>query len=268
MITALVAALILAAGLMAVTFALALWLDNFSIVDVAWSFNFTPVAALYMVLSPAPGWRRGVVLAVVAVWSLRLAGHLARRIAALHPVEEGRYLELRRQWANNVQGRFFRFFMIQGGLNVLLSTPILFLSRHVDPALGLLEGLGLALFVTSLAGEALADAQLAEFKRDPASKGRVCDLGLWRYSRHPNYFFEWLVWCAFALMATAVPWGFLSWVCPALMLYFLLRVTGIPMTEEQAIRSRGEAYRNYQATTSAFVPWFPRTSARKVVHLK
>lgn len=258
MIASLVGALILAAGLMAVAFALALWLDNFSILDVAWSFNFTPLVAFYAVLSPAPSWRRWLVLALVAGWSLRLAGHLARRIGALHPVEEGRYLALRRQWAGHLRLRFFRFFMIQGALNVLLSLPFLFLMRHTDPAPGWFESIGLALFLASLAGESLADAQLDAFKQDLASKGKVCDRGLWRYSRHPNYFFEWLVWCAFALMATSAPWGFLAWICPALMLYFLLRVTGIPMTEEQAIRSRGDAYRAYQATTSAFVPRPPR----------
>ena len=109
-----------------------------------------------------------------------------------------------------------------------------------------------------MAGEAAADAQLNKFKSDPSNKGRTCQVGLWRYSRHPNYFFEWLIWVAFALFALASPggcWGLLS---PALILYFVLRVTGIPATEAQAIRTRGEEYRRYQQTTSAFVPWFPK----------
>ena len=83
-------------------------------------------------------------------------------------------------------------------------------------------------------------------------------MGLWRYSRHPNYFFEWLVWVAYCVFAWPSPWGWATIYCPLLMLFFLFRVTGIPMTEEQALRSRGDDYRDYQRTTSAFVPWFPK----------
>ena len=93
---------------------------------------------------------------------------------------------------------------------------------------------------------------------DPATKGRVCSVGLWRYSRHPNYFFEWLIWVSFFFFALPAPWGWTTILCPALMLFFLLRVTGIPYTEEQSLRSRGLAYRQYQRSTSAFVPWFPK----------
>ena len=111
----------------------------------------------------------------------------------------------------------------------------------------------------ALAGEALADRPLEWFKKDPKNRGRVCQVGLWRYSRHPNYFFEWLAWMAFALFALPSPLGFLSLACPALMLWFLLKVTGIPATEAQALRSKGEAYREYQQSTSAFFPWRPKS---------
>jgi steroid 5-alpha reductase family enzyme len=92
-------------------------------------------------------------------------------------------------------------------------------------------------------------------------RGRACRVGLWRYSRHPNYFFEWLIWIAFFVFALGSPYGWITVYCPLLMLYFLLRVTGIPATEEQALKSRGEAYRECQRTTSVFVPWFPKKSA-------
>lgn len=212
--------------------------------------------------------RRALMAGLVALWSLRLAAHLARRIAALHPVEEGRYLELRRRWADDLDGRFFRFFMLQGMLNVLLSTPVLFVCMNPSSTPGLGMTAGVLVFLVSLGGEALADAQLDAFRKNPENAGKVCQEGLWRYSRHPNYFFEWLVWCAYALMASSSPWGWISWFCPALMLYFLLRVTGIPATEEQAVRSRGEAYRDYQATTSAFVPWPPRRIPERSFPLK
>lgn len=247
-----------ALGLMGVTFLVARRIGNFSIVDVAWSFNFAPIALAAALFGSGLLERRALMAGLVALWSLRLTVHLTRRIAALHPVEEGRYLELRRRWADDVDGRFFRFFMLQGLLNVVLSTPVLFVCMNASAEPGLGMTFGILVFLVSLLGEALADSQLDAFRKDPANAGKVCQTGLWRYSRHPNYFFEWLVWCAYALMASSTPWGFISWFCPALMLYFLLRVTGIPATEEQALRSRGDAYREYQATTSAFVPWPPR----------
>jgi steroid 5-alpha reductase family enzyme len=113
----------------------------------------------------------------------------------------------------------------------------------------------------ALIGEAVADAQLAAFKRTPHAPGEVCQRGLWNYSRHPNYFFEWLIWVAWALFALASPYGWLAVACPLLMFYFLFRVTGIPATEAQALRSKGEAYRAYQRSTSAFVPWFKKATA-------
>jgi len=258
----------IALGSMALAFGLARRLGNFSVVDVAWSFNFTPLAAAFAFLGSGAPLRRLLVSCAVALWSLRLTVHLARRIAALHPVEEGRYVELRRRWADDVNGRFLKFFLFQGLLNVGLSMPFLYAAMNPSPLPGALELAGLLVFTFSLAGESLADAQLDAFRAQPANRGRVCRVGLWRYSRHPNYFFEWLVWCAFALAASSAPFGWISWACPALMLYFLLRVTGIPATEEQAVRSRGEAYREYQRTTSAFVPWFQASAARNTVTIK
>jgi steroid 5-alpha reductase family enzyme len=99
---------------------------------------------------------------------------------------------------------------------------------------------------------------MKRFKADPANKGKVCEAGMWRYSRHPNYFFESLVWWAYFLFALGSPFGWTTVFCPLLMLWFLFRVTGIPLTEEQAVRSKGDAYREYQRTTSAFVPWFKK----------
>jgi steroid 5-alpha reductase family enzyme len=257
------AAAAIALALMGLTFFIARRIANFSIVDVAWSFNFTPLGLAFAFLGAGVPVRRAAISGMVALWSLRLAWHLARRIAALHPVEEGRYLELRRRWAGDVNGRFLRFFLLQGLLNVVLAMPVMFVSQNAGAFPGILEAMGLVVFVVSLAGESAADVQLDAFRRNRAHAGQVCREGLWRYSRHPNYFFEWLVWCAYALMASSAPWGWISWICPALMLYFLLRVTGIPATEEQAVRSRGEAYREYQATTSAFLPWFPRRAPER-----
>jgi steroid 5-alpha reductase family enzyme len=105
----------------------------------------------------------------------------------------------------------------------------------------------------------VADSQLQSFKSNPANRSATCRVGLWRYSRHPNYFFEWLIWVAFAVFAMGSPYGYVAAFAPLLMLFFLFRVTGIPATEAQALRSKGDDYRQYQRTTSAFVPWFPRS---------
>jgi len=145
-------------------------------------------------------------------------------------------------------------------LLALLSIPLLLSNYDPRVHLGFTDFLGFALWVVAIGGESLADHQLKRFKSDPANRGRVCASGLWRYSRHPNYFFEWLVWVAFFLFAMPAPWGWTTIFAPALMLFFLLRVTGIPYTEQQSLRSKGDAYRAYQRTTSAFVPWFPKHS--------
>jgi steroid 5-alpha reductase family enzyme len=256
------ALLLLAAVLMAVfmtaVFVVAQRIHNAGLVDVAWSFGFTILAAVYAWLADGAPARRGLIAGMFALWSLRLALHLHRRVMGDHPREDGRYLELRRRWGAGAALRFFVFFQAQGLLVVLLSTPMLVAALDARHDLGALELTALAVWLVALGGEALADDQLRRFKADPAHRGRTCRSGLWRYSRHPNYFFEWLVWVAFWLFALASPWGWLTAYCPLLMLFFLFRVTGIPATEVQALRSRGAEYREYQRTTSVFVPWLPR----------
>ncbi|HET8799305.1 MAG TPA: DUF1295 domain-containing protein, partial [Thermoanaerobaculia bacterium] len=150
------------------------------------------------------------------------------------------------------------FFWFQGLTNVLLSVPVLLIARNPEPRIHPLEIAGAALFVLSVIGESIADAQLRRFRADPANRGKVLQSGLWRSSRHPNYFFEWLVWVAWLVIALASPYGWIAAYCPLLMLWFLYKVTGIPATEEQSLKSKGEAYREYQRTTSAFIPWWPK----------
>jgi steroid 5-alpha reductase family enzyme len=246
--------------LMTGVWALSLRLRNAGIVDVAWAAHFALVAGYYALAAPGYPARRAVVAGMVALWSLRLAAHLAVRVAGHHPVEDGRYQRLRQEWAPHVEAKLLGFFAVQGLLNAVLSVPFLFPCLDPSPGLRPVEWAGLVLWIVAWIGESVADRQLAAFKADPTRSGRTCRSGLWRYSRHPNYFFEWLVWCAYALFASASPGGWVSAYCPLLMLYFLFRVTGIPATEEQALRTKGDDYRDYQRTTSAFVPWPPRRS--------
>ena len=235
-------------------------LQNAGLVDVSWSLGLVILALWYA--WHGPGWmvRKWLMAAMVAFWGIRLATHLLRRITS--EPEDGRYQQLRREWqGKNASLRFLFFFEFQALLDVVLSLPMLVAALNPTPQLSALESAAVGLWLVAVIGETVADAQLAAFKRDRANRGRVCQQGLWRYSRHPNYFFEWFIWVAWMIYALASPWGWVSVICPALMLFFLYRVTGIPATEAQSLRSRGEEYARYQRTTSAFVPWFRKSQA-------
>jgi steroid 5-alpha reductase family enzyme len=244
-----------------------LWLlglkkHNFSYVDIGWSVNFALLAALYAGLAPGDLNRRLLIATMFAAHGLRLGWHLAKRI--IGEPEEGRYQQLRKEWGEkvgtgrNLNLRFLAFFEFQAALNAFLTLPLLIVSYNRTPSIQPPEIAGLALFVTGIVGESIADAQLAAFKRNPANHGAVCEAGLWRYSRHPNYFFEWLIWIAYAVFALASPHGWIALAMPVLMLHFLINVTGLRATEEQALRTKGERYRRYQARTSGFIPWIPK----------
>jgi steroid 5-alpha reductase family enzyme len=249
-ITAL-AALCAAFGLV---YALAHWIDNYGIVDIAWSYSFGLLALFCSMLGA--GWpvRRAMIAAMVTVWSLRLGTHLLVRIARKHPEEDGRYGQLRREWGDRFTLKMAGFFQMQALSVVLLGIPFVAACMNAETSLKALEWCGAALWLVGISGEALADNQLSSFRKQPANAGAVCDTGLWRYSRHPNYFFEWLIWVSYSLFACASPWGWIGILSPVCILYLLLRVTGIPATERQSIRSKGDAYRRYQERTSGFLP--------------
>lgn len=249
-----------AAGLQLALWAVQQRTRNAGIVDVGWALAFALVIALFVGRATAPITAWGPLAAIVAAWSLRLGGHLLARGAARSP-EEGRYVELRRRWAPRAASRFFVFFQAQAALTGLLSTAFVvpFVAEPWDA--GGLRAAGAAIAIGGIAGEALADAQLARWKRDPAHRGQVCEAGLWAYSRHPNYFFEWCVWVGYALYGLAFgPYGVIALFPQALLLTSILFVTGIPPTENQSIRSKGDAYRAYQARVSRFVPLPPKRS--------
>jgi steroid 5-alpha reductase family enzyme len=195
------------------------------------------------------------------VWSLRLTGYIFRDRVLRAAHEDGRYQKLRRQWGSKSTRNFFIFFQAQGVLAFLLSIPFLVAAQRSGP-LDAADIAGALFWLTGIIGESIADAQLASFRRDPANRGRTCRIGLWRYSRHPNYFFEWLMWCSYATVASGpvFGWSWLTWLAPCVMLALICFVTGIPPTEARAIETRGDDYRDYQRTTSAFFPWFPRSS--------
>ncbi len=243
---------------------LVLWLislktRNASIVDPGWTFGLLLCAVIYAALSQGYIWRNVMALVMVGIWALRLGLYLFFTRIWKQP-EEGRYQQLRKDWKANLNLKFLLFFEFQALLDVVLSIPFLVAAMNPEPQISWLEYAGFFLWLIAMTGETTADWQLSRFKKNPENKGKICEVGLWNYSRHPNYFFEWLVWVAWFIFALASPYGWLAIVCPALMLYFLFKVTGIPATEAQALRSRGEEYRRYQETTSVFVPWLKKTA--------
>ncbi len=255
---------IAAAGLLVVSVGMALlWLlqlrtRNAGVVDVGWAFGVGAMAVLAATCSTGWSGRRMAIAVVMGIWSARLGLYLLRDRVVGRP-EDGRYAELRRVWATGADVRFFWFFQLQALAALFFALPALLASANGAPALSILERAALVLWLVAFVGELTADRQLEQFKAHPANRGRTCRAGLWRYTRHPNYFFEWLMWVAYALFALASPWGVAAVACPFAMLYLLFRVTGIPATEAQALRSRGDDYRRYQQTTSAFFPWIPRS---------
>jgi steroid 5-alpha reductase family enzyme len=253
--------LAVAALLMLILWALHFPLHNAAIVDAGWAGGLGIIGLIYAY--GGSGWssRRLLIGAMAGLWGLRLGTYLT-----IHRVigqeEEGRYKEIRRSWKTNIGFKFLLFFEFQALLCVVLSVPFLLAATNPSEGFHWYEYLGIAIWATSIVGESLADQQLAAFKGKPSSKGRTCREGLWRYSRHPNYFFEWFIWIGYALVGLGAKYGWLGFISQALILYFLLRVTGIPATEAQALRSRGDDYREYQRTTSPFIPWFPKESAK------
>jgi len=237
-------------------------LRNAAIVDVGWAAGLGFLALYYAYAGPGYSGRKYAIATMAAIWSFRLASYLLFARVIGHP-EEGRYVQLRQDWKTHLPLRFFFFFEFQALLDLVLSLPFLLACLDTRAPLGIFEKLGAAIWLIGILGEAVADAQLDAFKKNPANKGKTCRAGLWNYSRHPNYFFEWTIWVGCAVFCIASPWGWLGIISPVLILYFLLRLTGIPATEAQALRSRGDEYRQYQRTTSPFIPWFPKKELPK-----
>jgi steroid 5-alpha reductase family enzyme len=234
-------------------------------VDTIWTFAVGLVgagSALWPVGGAAPNARQWLVAALVVIWSLRLGTHIAIRTAGI--TDDPRYAAFAKEWGANSARRMFWFLQNQAFGSIPLVFAIFVAAWFPDQTLRWQDYLGALILFVGIAGEALADAQLKRFRTDPANKGRVCDIGLWRWSRHPNYFFEWFCWLAYPVIALSLsdplsyPWGFASLLAPVFMYWILVYVTGIPPLEEQMLRSRGENYRAYQLRTGKFFPLPPQ----------
>ena len=229
---------------------------NTGIVDVLWAAGLGG-GALWLAVRGEGAAAPRVLLAVCgALWGWRLARHLWRRVS--HEAEDGRYAQMRAHWGGH-QGKLFGFFQFQAALIVLFALPFVAVAGNPRSSAPWLLA-GALIWLGSVLGESIADAQLARFRSDPAQRGRTCRRGLWRCSRHPNYFFEWLHWFAYVCFAVDSPLAWLAWLGPLVMFVFLRFISGIPFTEAQALRTRGEDYRAYQRSTPMLFPWFPKRS--------
>lgn len=221
-----------------------------SIVDTVWSLMFVLAAFTYAATVSTPGARTSLVLALVSLWGLRLAGYITWRNWG--EGEDRRYRAIRAR--NEPRFAFkslYLVFWLQAGLAWVISLPLLAAVAAPAP-LALLDYVGVALWLVGLAFESVGDLQLARFKRDPANRGKVMDRGLWRYTRHPNYFGDFCIWWGFYLIALSAG-GWWSVVSPVVMSVLLLKVSGVTLLE-QDIGERRPGYDDYAARTNAFFP--------------
>ena len=248
---------------MALTWAYQRAVRNGGWTDVFWSFGMGlagAVCALWPLDDAAPTWRQWIVGGFVMLWAVRLGSHLRSRVAGAP--EDARYAEFRRAWGADFQRRMFGFLQAQALSGALLAASILLAARNPHGGLAWSDLAGIVVLAVGIAGESLADRQLARFKADPGNRGKICQVGLWGWSRHPNYFFEWVIWLAWPLIAIGPSgaWlpGWLALLGPAFMAFLLIRVSGVPPLEAAMIKSRGQAYLDYQKRVSSFFPLPPK----------
>jgi steroid 5-alpha reductase family enzyme len=229
-------------------------------VDAVWSF-LVGAAGVTVALVPVEGWDgdsvRSVMVATLAgLWSLRLGLHIVARTKG--GGEDPRYAALKEEWGDEWRTRMFSFLQIQAAAALLLAGAIFLAARNPAPGLQWSDIVGVLILMAAVVGEGVADAQLTRFRSENRGKGKVCDTGLWSLSRHPNYFFQWLGWTGYAVMAIGPDgmwvWGWAALAGPLFMYWLLVYASGIPPLEEHMMRSRGQAYAEYRRRVNAFWP--------------
>ena len=228
-------------------------------VDTAWTFGLGLVGAVAALtpLADATGQPRQLIVAVfAAIWAARLGIHIATRTAKI--VDDPRYAKLIEGWGANARREMFWLLQKQAVVSIPLGMAMFLAAHNPGSGMTLLDFAAVAVMATAVLGEGIADWQLQVFKSNPANKGGVNDVGLWRWSRHPNYFFETFGWLAYPLLAINLtgtyPWGWLAFAAPICMYWLLVYVSGIPPLEEHMLRTRGDKFRAYQRRTNAFFP--------------
>jgi len=251
---------LLLSGAMALAWRVALTTGQSGRIDAIWAFATGLAAVAAASASQGEPLRRATVCVMAATWSLRLGLYLWRR--ATSGGDDPRYAALKQLWGAAASRRLFIFLQIQAAASWPLALTAYCAAGAPRPALDWRDGLAIALFGLAFAGEAIADQQMAGFKQAPANRGRICDHGLWAWSRHPNYFFEWLGWLAYPIMAVGAgyPAGWLTLSGPLVIYVLLVHVSGAPPLEAHLSRSRPAEFAAYAEKVSAFWPRPPRRS--------
>lgn len=235
------------------TWLLSLFLEDMSIVDSVWGIGFVLLA--WASLPYEAEVRQYLVTTLVTIWGIRLSVHITKRNH--NKGEDKRYAAWRKEWGKWTSIRsLFQVFLLQGLIMLLVALPVLWINTYNLEPISYRDIIAIMLWLTGFYFEVVGDYQLAAFKKDPHNEGQVLHSGLWRYTRHPNYFGESVMWWAIWLMATNVQQGWMTIVSPILLTFLLLKVSGVSLTEKH-LEGNG-AYIRYQRTTSAFFPWLPK----------
>ncbi len=223
-------------------------------IDTIWSTAVGGVSMIAVFFAHGTVDRRTVLLVLIAAWALRLAGHIGSRTKGGHE-EDPRYAKFIEEWGDSASWRLFLFLQVQAVVAFVLVLAVFLAATNDTTFPRLVDGLAILIAAVALAGEGIADWQLGRFRRTTQAKTEVCEVGLWHYSRHPNYFFEWLYWCCWPLFAiTTMTLSWISLLAPLLMYGLLAHVSGIPPLEDHMLRSRGEKFSNVQQRVNAFFP--------------
>lgn len=229
---------------------------NGGLVDAVWAITLGGLAGLYALTGTAPLETRLVLAAMGGAWGLRLGWHLWQRNWG--KPEDFRYAQFRKDWGDQVSVKMFWFFQFQNIFTLMLSaSAFIVVAYRPDAAPLWAVALAVVIWFVSVIGEGVADAQLERFRTDPANKGKVCKAGLWRYSRHPNYFFETVHWLAYIPLAIGAPYWWATLFAPLVMAFLLTKLSGMPMLEKEMM-ARKPGYAEYVRQTSALIPWPPK----------
>jgi steroid 5-alpha reductase family enzyme len=252
------------ASLMAIAWVVEQRTRNSGWIDVVWTcaMGLTGIAGATALSVSNLSQRQLLVSGMVLLWALRLAAHIAQRTTTI--VDDPRYAKLRQQWGASASRNMFGLLQAQALLSVPMLLSIFLAASNPAELFTVMDLVGLVLFCTALAGSSISDLQLVRFKQRKQTAGRVCDVGLWAWSRHPNYFFEWLIWLSFAMMALNFSGtsgsGYLALAGPVCMYWLLRYVSGVPPLENHMLEKYGAEYAAYQKRTSVFVPLPPAST--------
>ena len=244
------------AFLMVLLWAMQIKTGNAAIADVGWAYGIAFGILYFSFIGDGDKYRTILTAVMGIVWGLRLGTYLLIN-RVINAQEDSRYQNFRKSAGNNFLRYFFLFFQAQAVVAILFVIPIVIVFYNPNP-LNSLDIAALFIWLLSMVGECVADKQLSSFKANKSNAGKVCRNGLWKYSRHPNYFFEWIHWWSYVLLNFGSNNLWVSLTGPLLMLFFLIKISGIPFAEQQALKSKGIEYENYIKTTNMFFPGPPK----------